>query len=297
MQRNSTLAEDRENIESAIRQPEQGAAGYDRRKSLEGRLVVVKAGGDVLDSRRDELLDEINAVREQGVKVALVYGGSGELTRRMEKNGLKPELRDGMRVSYEEAMEVCLPAAKQIGDDIASYLGNAETVTPKYAKRLYEWGYGGECLSVDKRETERIIESGGIAVVSFMAEALMPEEGYHGLLNCDADNVARGIASSLNPDDFFLLTDVEGVMKDSQLMKELCHRKARALVSEGYAKNGMKQKVLNAASYAKETGGSAYIFDGTEKGCLTSAIIGEKSGTMIYSPSRNRAEERSAQPK
>ena len=282
MQRNSTLAGDQENIESAIRQSEQGAAGYDRRKSLEGRLVVVKAGGDVLDSRRDELLDEINAVREQGAKVALVYGGSGELSRCMEKNGLKPEFRDGMRVSYDEAMEVCMPAAKQIGDDIASYLGSAETVTPKYAKRLYEWGYGGECLSVDKGETERIIESGGIAVVSFMAEALTPEEGYHGLLNCDADNVARGIASSLKPDYFFLLTDVEGVMKEKQLMKELCHRKARALVRDGYAKNGMKQKVLNAASYANKTGSSAYIFDGTEKGYLTSAMTGEKSGTMIY---------------
>ena len=150
---------------------------------------------------------------------------------------------------------------------------------------------------MDKGETERIIESGGIAVVSFMAEALIPEEGYHGLLNCDADNVARGIASSLKPDYFFLLTDVEGVMKENQLMKELCHRKARALVRDGYAKNGMKQKVLNAVSYSEQTGGNAHIFNGTEKGCLTSAISGENSGTRIYNPGRNRTEEQSPQPK
>ena len=281
--------EDSENIESVIQQPESGTAGYDRRKSLEGLLVVVKAGGDVLD-RSTALLDDVKAIREQGAKVALVYGGSGELSSRMRENGLKPKFRDGMRVTDEETMKIYMPVMKQRGDDIAAYLGNAETLISGYARRLEGLGYVGEFLQDSERSAAGIIEKGRIAVVSPMAKSLIPEEGYHGMLNCNADSMARGIALSLNPDRFLLATNVEGVMADNQLIREICYEEARTLVNEGHVTGGMMQKVLNAVSYSERTGGNAHIFNGTEKGCLTSAISGENSGTRIYNPGRNRAE-------
>jgi acetylglutamate kinase len=245
------------------------------------RPVVVKIGGGALAGGALEDLPEILA---GGAPVALVHGGGNRLTRMLDSLGIPTRFHEGLRVTDDAALEVAemvyaggvnkelvrelhslgVPAAGISGTDGPTFLvepipelgrvGNVERVEPKLIQALWEGGF--------------------VPVVAPLG--LGPEGAY----NVNADAAAAALAAGLGAEHLFLLTDVDGLLKNGETVPALAPGECEGYVRDGLAAGGMVPK-LRAAAEAARTGVKARIVNGNREGTLLAAVSGERVGTLI----------------
>src|SRR6202051_1907746 len=75
-------------------------------KRFHGQVVVIKVGGNAIESARDETLLDVVLLRYVGMQPILVHGGGPEISAMSERLGLKPTFRKGLRVTDDKTMEV-----------------------------------------------------------------------------------------------------------------------------------------------------------------------------------------------
>src|ERR1700687_1039021 len=75
-------------------------------KRFHGQVVVIKVGGNAIDSAPHETLREIVLRRYVGMQPVLVHGGGPEISAMSERLGLKPTFKKGLRVTDEQTMGV-----------------------------------------------------------------------------------------------------------------------------------------------------------------------------------------------
>jgi acetylglutamate kinase len=104
--------------------------------------------------------------------------------------------------------------------------------------------------------------------------------GPEGAYNVNADAAAAALAVGLGAEHLFLLTDVDGLLKDGAPVGSLAPDECEAYVASGLAAGGMVPK-LRAAAEAARGGVSARIINGNREGALAAALAGEDVGTLI----------------
>src|SRR5258708_30973306 len=75
-------------------------------KRFHGQIVVIKVGGNALEQARDQTLLDIVLLRYVGMQPVLIHGGGPEITAMSERLGLKPEFKNGLRITDDKTMEV-----------------------------------------------------------------------------------------------------------------------------------------------------------------------------------------------
>ena len=104
--------------------------------------------------------------------------------------------------------------------------------------------------------------------------------GPEGAYNVNADSAAAALAVGLGAGHLFLLTDVDGLLKEGATVETLTAAECEGYVQDGLAAGGMVPK-LRAAAEAARGGVEARIINGNTKGALAAAISGERVGTLI----------------
>src|SRR6202140_4670113 len=75
-------------------------------KRFHGQVVVIKVGGNAIESARDEKLLDVVLLRYVGMQPLLVHGGGPEISAMSERLGLTPTFKKGLRVTDDKTMEV-----------------------------------------------------------------------------------------------------------------------------------------------------------------------------------------------
>jgi len=262
----------------------------------------VKFGGDLVGNREvlDKLAKDIAEV-SSSERVVVVHGGGDIVTAIAEKLG-KPQVfivsPDGFRSRYtdrETAEIYMMVMAGKINKEVVLSLLRAGVravgisgidgailraerkkrlviIDERGRKRAIEGGYTGRIVEVDSSVLSTLLDEGLIPVVAPVA---LGDENE--VLNVDGDRAAAHVASSLRADSLVLLTDVEGVKMNDELVPKMDLRKAKAMLKKVGA--GMITK-LYAAIEALEGGvGRVVIASGFKEKPVTSALMGE--GTVI----------------
>jgi len=245
------------------------------------RPVVIKVGGGALAGGA---LEDLPEVYESGRRVALVHGGGPRLTRMLDSLGITTRFHEGLRVTDAETLEVAemvfagsvnkalvrelgalgIPAAGISGTD-----GPTLLVEP-----VSELGRVGEVEEVRPGLVHAIWAGGFVPVVAPLGF------GPEGTYNVNADAAAAALAVGLGAEHLFLLTDVDGLLKDGSPVGSLAPEECEGYVASGLAAGGMVPK-LRAAAEAARGGVRARIMNGNKKGALAGAIAGEKVGTLV----------------
>jgi len=245
------------------------------------RPVVIKVGGSALAGGALENLPEI---LRSGRRAALVHGGGPQLTRMLDALGISSRFHEGLRVTDAESLVVAemvfagsvnkalvreldslgVPAAGISGTD-----GPTLLVEP-----VAGLGRVGEIEQVKPDLVHAIWAGGFVPVVAPLG--LGPEGAY----NVNADAAASALAVALEAEHLFLLTDVDGVLRDGSPVGSLAPEECDEYVASGLAAGGMVPK-LRAAAEAARGGVRARIINGNKRGALAGAISGEKVGTLI----------------
>ncbi len=77
-------------------------------RDFHGRTVVIKYGGAAMTepALREEFARDVVLLKYVGMNPVVVHGGGPDITRYMERLGMKVEFVDGLRVSDEATVEV-----------------------------------------------------------------------------------------------------------------------------------------------------------------------------------------------
>jgi acetylglutamate kinase len=262
------------------------------------RTVVVKFGGSALDSDGlGTLPEDLVLLQRAGVRPVLVHGGGPEITRMLERLGKSSRFVNGLRVTDAETMDVVeMVLAGRVNKQIVTVLqqagGQAVGLSGKDAGLLQarrhahgvDLGYVGEVVRVEPRIVELLLEGGFLPVIASVG-ADVDGTGY----NLNADVAAAACAVALRADKLIVLTDVEGIYRETDgrraLLSELTPDAARTVLTEGVVSRGMIPKV-EACLLALEGGvPSAHIIGSDIPHGLLAELFTETGvGTMIRSP-------------
>jgi acetylglutamate kinase len=198
-------------------------------KKYHGKIIVVKYGGNAMtdDTLKVAFAEDIAFLRLAGFKPVVVHGGGPQISKMLDRLGIKSEFRGGLRVTTPEAMDVVRmvlvgqvqrelvgllnqhgPLAVGLSGEDAGLFTATPTNTIVDGEEV-DLGLVGEVAKVRPESVLDLVEAGRIPVISSVA----PDE--HGIVhNVNADTAAAALAVALGAEKLLVLTDVEGLYRD-----------------------------------------------------------------------------------
>jgi acetylglutamate kinase len=277
---------------------------YDR------ETVVIKYGGHAMGEEAVAKLFAADAVllKLLGVHPVVVHGGGPQISRMLEKAGVKSTFVDGLRVTDEATMEVAeMVLSGAINKEIVHWINragaeadvrgvglsgkDARLITVEKTQKtrkdpdsnieqIVDLGFVGEPKIVDPKIIEALIYAEA-DYVPVIAPIGVSEDGV--TYNINADTVAGALAGALKAKRMLLLTDVAGVLDaEGKLVRQMTVDEARAAIAHGVATGGMIPK-LETAIAAVEAGVEAVvIIDGRRPHAMLTELFTEHgAGTLI----------------
>ncbi len=262
-----------------------------------GRTVVVKYGGAAMkdSTLKDRVIRDLVFMSCVGIRPVLVHGGGPEINSWLEKIGIEPQFKDGLRVTDAATMDVVeMVLVGRVNKEIVALInqsggrgvglcgkdGNLIVARPDGREGI---GFVGEVSSVNVDILNTLVKSGYIPVVSSVAA---DENGQ--AYNINADTVAGEIAAALGAEKLILMTDTAGLMRDFRdpdtLIRQLDIPGARALIDDGTVSGGMIPKLTCCVRSLAQGVKAAHIIDGRLPHSLLLEIFTDTgTGSMIVS--------------
>lgn len=261
-----------------------------------GRTIVIKYGGAAMKdpSLRASVIRDIVFLACVGIRIVMVHGGGPEINQWLDKMGLEPLFRNGLRVTDAPTMDIVqmvlcgrvnkdlVSLINQAGGEAVGLCGNDANLITARPSEESELGFVGEVNLVKPAVLESLVANGYIPVVSSVAA---DETGQ--AYNINADTVAGEVAAALGAEKLILLTDTRGVLRDPKDGNSLITRVdipgARQLIETGVVSGGMIPKVLCCIRSLAQGVRAAHIIDGREPHSLLLEILTDDAGigTMI----------------
>src|SRR6478672_9134348 len=260
-----------------------------------GRTVVVKYGGAAMKDSllKDKVMRDIVFLACVGLRPVVVHGGGPEINTWLDKLGIEPQFKDGLRVTDAATMDVVeMVLVGRVNKEIVSLInqaggkavglcgkdGNLVVARPDGREGI---GLVGEVNSVDINLLDSLVKNGYIPVVSSVAA---DETGQ--AYNINADTVAGELAAALGAEKLILLTDTAGILRDykdpSTLIPKLDIQEARQLIAKGIVAGGMIPKVNCCVRSLAQGVKAAHILDGRIPHALLQEIFTDAGiGSMI----------------
>ncbi len=268
-------------------------------QQFRGSTFVVKFGGSFMDEpgARAQVATDAVFLAAVGINVVLVHGGGKAISRAMEKAGLQPVFRNGLRVTDGEAVKIVATTLdgetnQSICDSVAEKLGNplgvagqsvlkAEKLTHDSDGNPVDLGFVGNITGVDGSRIQRAVEQGYIPVISPTAK---DDQGQ--LYNVNADVAAGHIAAALSARRLVYLCDVPGLLQDpkdpSTLISTLPVGEVEELKKKGVISSGMAPKVDSAVSALSRGVRRVHFIDGRLPHSILLEIFTDKGiGTEV----------------
>jgi acetylglutamate kinase len=264
-------------------------------RDFHGKTVVIKYGGAAMTDPEltEEFARDVVLLKYVGMNPVVVHGGGPDITRYMERLGMKVQFVEGQRVSDEATVEVAKmvlvgkqnkdivlrvnrhgqPAVGLCGDD-----GLLFTVTKRLAGET-DIGFVGDIERVDVDVLNHIAED----YIPIVASVGADSEGRS--YNVNADAAAGAVAAALGAYKAIFLTDVEGWLADpgdpSSRISEATAAEVRDRLPR--IEGGMRPK-LEACVNALQNGvASAHIVDGRKPHSLLLELFTDEGiGTKLW---------------
>ncbi|MCY7382982.1 MAG: acetylglutamate kinase [Microcoleus sp. CAN_BIN18] len=260
-----------------------------------GRTIVVKYGGAAMkdSTLKEKVIRDIVLLSCVGMRPVVVHGGGPEINIWLEKLGIEPQFKNGLRVTDAATMEVVeMVLVGKVNKEIVSLInqaggkavglcgkdGNLIQARPDGQEGI---GFVGEVSGVKVKILESLVNSGYIPVVSSVAA---DETGQS--YNINADTVAGEIAAALGAEKLILMTDTAGILEDyhqpDSLIVKLDIQEARQLIESGVVSGGMIPKVNCCVRSLAQGVKAAHIIDGRLEHALLQEIFSDSGiGSMI----------------
>ena len=259
-----------------------------------GQVVVVKVGGHAMDDGdlAARFAEDVVLMHSVGIRPVVVHGGGPQIGALMERLGIQPEFREGLRVTDAATLEVArMVLVGKVNRDIVSGinrhgplavgLSGEDAGLIRASARDPELGFVGDVESVNPAIIERLLAEDLIPVVSTIG---VDPSGQ--AYNINADTVAAAVAGALGAERILYLTDVEGLLADTDDPASRISRIDLSgladLSADGTISGGMIPKVQACIDAVDAGVGSAHMVDGRIPHVLLLELFTDLGiGTMV----------------
>jgi acetylglutamate kinase len=273
-------------------------------------IVVIKYGGHAMgeEAVARQFAADVVLLKLLGMHPVVVHGGGPQISRMLEKAGVRSTFVDGLRVTDADTMEVAeMVLSGAVNKEIANWITlagreadvrgvglsgkDARLITVAKATRnvrdpdseiekVVDLGFVGEPTHVDPQLLQALIhaEQDYVPVIAPIGVA---EDGR--TYNINADTVAGAVAAALGAKRLLLLTDVVGVLdRDRELIRQLSVEQATDAIDHGVATGGMIPKLETAMKAVQAGVEAVVILDGRKPHALLVELFTEHgAGTLI----------------
>ncbi len=285
-------------------------------KQYRDAAFVIKLGGELITdpARLDMLAADLSLLFQLNIRTVIIHGGGPQLSQTAERLGITSEKINGRRITDDRMLEVAkMVFAGTISTDILAHLrrhgcpgvgmsgvdGDLIQATRRPKKMIIDETTGqerevdfqnvGDIQAVKPKILQVLLENRFVPVIASLGA---DEDGQ--VLNINADTIAAEIAAKLEAEKLFILTNVNGVLKDlndpNSRYSYLTVEQAEDLVTNRQVSGGMLPK-LNAALQAVRKGVTrAHIINGISDNALLYEVFTRKGlGTMIVNKEEEAA--------
>lgn len=266
-------------------------------KKFSGITVVIKYCGAALvnEEIKSTIIKDIALMKFVGFKPVVVHGGGKDINKALERVGIEPQFKDGLRVTDEETMEVVQEVLvgkvnKSLVTELCLQGINAVGVCGKDSGFMkvkkatpngLDLGLVGEVTEVDTTLINTLLDNDFVPVISTVG---VDEEGNS--YNVNADYAAVAVAGALNAEKLVFITDVAGVMRDvndpNSVISATNTAEINELIADGTIAGGMIPKVQCCLAGVNAGVKNVHILDGRIAHCLILEIFTNKGiGTLI----------------
>jgi len=264
------------------------------------KMIVVKAGGALLQDETLERIVEDIAEYSKKEKIVFVHGGGAEVTETCKRMGIEPRFvvsASGMRsrVTDWETMQVYLMTMGRLNKMVVSKflskgvnaigltgidgaLASASRKEKILVKRddgrriLMYGGFTGKIERINTDLLKLLLDNNITPVLAPIAVGKSFEP-----LNVDSDAFAAKVASSLGS-SLLYLTNVEGLIMDGKLVESLTMAEASVLLPN--IGHGMMRKIQSSIEALQEGAASVRISSGLIEKPVSNALE-KRLGTLI----------------
>lgn len=264
-----------------------------------GRVIVVKYGGAAMkdSSLKEKVVRDVVFLSCVGLRPVLVHGGGPEINSWLDKLGIEPQFKNGLRVTDAATMDVVeMVLVGRVNKEIVALInqaggaavglcgkdGNLIKARPQGDEGI---GFVGEVMATNVQLIEALVKDNYIPVISSVAA---DDQGQ--AYNINADTVAGEIAAALGAEKLILMTDTAGILRDyknpSTLIPRVDIQEARGLIQEGIVSGGMIPKVNCCVRSLAQGVKAAHIIDGRIAHSLLLEVFTDAGiGSMIVASS------------
>jgi acetylglutamate kinase len=245
------------------------------------------------DNLARQFAQDVVLMRAVGLRPVVVHGGGPQISALMDRLGMVPEFRDGLRVTNADSLDVArmvlvgkinrdIVSAVNVHGPLAVGLSGEDGGLILAIARDPELGFVGDVDAVNPAILHRLLAEELIPVVSTIGS---DEAGQ--AYNINADTVAGAIAESLNAEKLVYLTDVAGVYGDwpdeASLISRIDVAGLEKLIADGKISEGMIPKLESCVSALKWGVRRAHILDGRLPHALLLEFFTRQGvGTMVH---------------
>ena len=267
-------------------------------------LLLFKYGGNAMtdDVLKKKVLASICFLREKGYEVVIVHGGGPFIQQALDDAGIASEFIDGHRKTSTEALSHVEMALKgKVNGSLVALLNalgqkavglsgkDGQVVTAR--KRMHEQQVDGKTVTVDLGQV------GDVAAVDAQLLRLLLDNDYIPVMTCIAadaqgneyningDMFAGHVAGALGADQYIVLTDVDGLLRDkddpASLISKLYLAEADQLTADGVIVGGMIPKIASCREAIAAGAKSARIINGTAPEQIAAIFENKNVGTVL----------------
>jgi acetylglutamate kinase len=255
-----------------------------------GKTVVVKYGGHAMGAGGETFAQDIVLLRQLGMNPIVVHGGGPQISRMLDRLGIKSNFVNGLRVTDAETMEVVemvlagtinkqlVASINAVGGCAIGLCGkDGNLIRARRETRNGDIGFVGEPTHIADSVISGFEKVGMIPVIAPIGVGAGGES-----YNINSDTVAGAVAAAAKATRFLLLTDVPGVLDaNKRLIPELSAAEARRLMADSTISGGMIPKVETCLDAVEQGVEAAVILDGRVPHAILLELFTEGAGTLI----------------
>lgn len=261
------------------------------------KVIVVKYGGNSMinDELKKAVMKDIVLLTLVGIKVVLVHGGGPEISSMLKAMGKESVFIDGLRYTDEVTAEVAgMVLAGKVNKNLVSLIhqNNGKAIglcgldggmiQVEKLKGEVDLGFVGDINNVEVSPITVALDNGFIPIIASIGA---DKNGQ--IYNINADTAAVAIASALKAEKLISMTDIRGLMMDTNDEDSLISRihidDVPALIEKGIISGGMIPKIQSCVNGIKSGIKEAVIIDGRIEHAILIELFSDAGiGTLLY---------------
>lgn len=217
------------------------------------QIIVLKCGGSSVDELSASFFENIQSLRENGIKPVVVHGGGPAIQRMLDQLNMPNEFVDGLRKTSAAMMDVVemvltgnvnptlTRKLNAYGIEAVGIAGSDMQLLEAEALDEEKYGLVGEVTNVNTSAIEKLLAENIVPVISPIA---FSESGKK--FNVNADTAAGAVAAALQAEQLIFVTDVAGILQDGELIETIDTEGIEQLIADETIYGGMIPKVKAA---------------------------------------------------